>query len=274
MLEILEEIQKFMKSIQCEIIFMSMFDDIMWRENDNTEECAQNDKEISKYARRFPRGRWSFLGPGLEKTWYKTCSDRPNREWDRTAAMMILHLVTETGLPVFRASSAIERGELDIREYGKKYTRFSGNDRNIELLFRTTKSVNQLSIFAFTTHWRKHLDEDSSEAPSSDDSDSSGTPYAIQTLEIIRLQKEDYNVSRECQRRQDENVAETKLLYRRIHPSKQMRQNPNQQFEGSEDYDCAVDWKQDGNGAKSSRETCRVLRLRRLDRGRIPHAKN
>ena len=94
-LGILEEIQKIMKSFQCEleefegrIIFVSMFDDIMWGENDNTEESALNAKEVSKYARRFPRGHWSFLGPGQEKTWYKTCSDKPNREWERTAAMM------------------------------------------------------------------------------------------------------------------------------------------------------------------------------------------
>ena len=68
---------KKMKSIQCKpehfngrIIFRSMFDDIMWGENDNTEECAQNVFEVSKYARRFPCGRWSFLGLGPEKTWY------------------------------------------------------------------------------------------------------------------------------------------------------------------------------------------------------------
>ena len=58
---------------------MSTFDDIMWGENDNTEECTQNVIEVSKYARKFPCGRWSFLGLGLEKTWYKTCSDQPNR---------------------------------------------------------------------------------------------------------------------------------------------------------------------------------------------------
>ena len=50
-----------MKSFQCEpehfnggIIFMSMFDDIMWEENDSKEECAQNAFEVSKYARRLP----------------------------------------------------------------------------------------------------------------------------------------------------------------------------------------------------------------------------
>ena len=61
------------QSVNGRIIFMSMFADIMWRENDNTDEYAQNATEV---------GRWSFWGPGLENTWYKTCSDKPNREWD------------------------------------------------------------------------------------------------------------------------------------------------------------------------------------------------
>ena len=69
-----------------------------------------------------------------------------NGEWDGTAASMILELVTESRHSVFRASSAFERGELDIREYGEKSTRLSDNDRNVELLLRTIKSVNQLSI--------------------------------------------------------------------------------------------------------------------------------
>ena len=46
---------------------------------------------------------------------------------------------------------------------------------------------------------------------------------------------------RECQRLQDVYLAETKQLYRQIHPSIQMRQNPTQQFEGSEDFDYVVD---------------------------------
>ena len=64
-------------------------------------------------------------------------------------------------------------------------------------------------------------------------------------MDIRRLQKEDYNVLRECQRQQDEFWAETKQLYKPIYPSKQMRQNPNQQFEGSEDYvvDRKTGWK-------------------------------
>ena len=46
---------------------------------------------------------------------------------------------------------------------------------------------------------------------------------------------------RECQRLQDEFMAETGQLYTPIHPSKQRRQNPNQQFVGREEYDYVVD---------------------------------
>ena len=193
---ILEEIQKFVKSFQCEpehfnsrIIFMSMFDVIMRGENDNTEECAQNPIEVSKYAPRFPCGRWSFLGPRLEKTWYKTCSDKPNREWDRTAAMIVLQLVTESDHPVSRASSVFERGKLDITEYGKKSTRFDDNEGNIEMLLCTVISVNQLSVYGCLADWCKKWDNNSSEesAPSSEGSESSRTLYAKEVIEMRRF---------------------------------------------------------------------------------------
>ena len=46
------------------IIFMSMFNDISWGSDDNEQECSANADLVSIYARRFPPGRWSFLGPG------------------------------------------------------------------------------------------------------------------------------------------------------------------------------------------------------------------
>ena len=34
-------------------------------------------------AKRFPEGRWSFLGPGSNKTkWYSTYKERPGGKWD------------------------------------------------------------------------------------------------------------------------------------------------------------------------------------------------
>ena len=55
--------------------------------------------------------------------------------------MMILQMSTESGLPVFIASSAFERGKLDIKEYDKKSTRFDNNQGNIEILLCTVISV-------------------------------------------------------------------------------------------------------------------------------------
>ena len=84
-LGILEETQIFMLELQCEpehfegrIIFMSMYNDIIWREQGRTEKCDTNSVAVANYARRFPLGRWSFLGPGSEKKCYGTYSDKPD----------------------------------------------------------------------------------------------------------------------------------------------------------------------------------------------------
>ena len=61
------------------IIFMSMFNDIVWR-----EQCETNSVKVVKYARRFPLGRL-FLGPGSEKKWYGIDSYQPKRNWDKIA---------------------------------------------------------------------------------------------------------------------------------------------------------------------------------------------
>ena len=74
--EILEEIQNMMTELQCEpeqfksrIIFMSMYNDIVWRERGNTEKCIVNSVSVVTYARRFTRRHWSFPGPGSDKKW-------------------------------------------------------------------------------------------------------------------------------------------------------------------------------------------------------------
>ena len=61
---------------QGRIIFMSIFNDIIWRSTDNERECIANATLVSVFAKRFPAGRWSFLGPGSETKWYSTYTDR------------------------------------------------------------------------------------------------------------------------------------------------------------------------------------------------------
>ena len=97
-LGLLEKIQDMMKDLQCEpeqfndrIIFMSMYNDFAWREEGNTERCEYNAKTITNYVRRFPRGRWSFLGAGSEKKWCGTYSDKPDGSWDKIAQQMMVN---------------------------------------------------------------------------------------------------------------------------------------------------------------------------------------
>ena len=98
---------------------MSMFNDIVWDAKGNGEICDNNSKTIEQYARRFPRGHWSFLGLASEKKWYGTYDPKPDGSWDRTAEKMLLHCI-ETNQPVFRGTSVLERGKIRSKESGKK----------------------------------------------------------------------------------------------------------------------------------------------------------
>ena len=113
---ILNQIQQMMGELQCEpenftgrIILMSMFNDIVWDAKGNDEICENSSKTFKQYARRFPRGHWSFLGPGSDNKWYGTYDHKPDGSWDGTAEKMLLNFA-ETNHPVFRGTSALERG--------------------------------------------------------------------------------------------------------------------------------------------------------------------
>ena len=49
------------------IIFMSMYTDVDWTKDGNLNMCISNSIEVKAYAKRFPKGHWSFPGPGTEK---------------------------------------------------------------------------------------------------------------------------------------------------------------------------------------------------------------
>ena len=152
-LQLCYKVQEFMSkmSIRPEdftgrIIFMSMFNDISWRSQDNEQGCESNANLVSLYARRFPAGRWSFFGPGSEKKWYSTYDSRPQGEWDRVAELMMIKF-GESGHPVLRATSPLSRGTLKSKGGGKLSTHFCADEGTIETGFRTIISVNQLSIY-------------------------------------------------------------------------------------------------------------------------------
>ena len=125
-LGLLERISKLMKDPQSEpeqfndrIIFMSMNNDIVWGEKGITEKCDCNLKTVGELCSQIPSRSLVFLGPGSEKKWYGTHSGKPDGSWDKIAEQMLMNF-TETGHPIFRASSAFERGELRSKGHGEK----------------------------------------------------------------------------------------------------------------------------------------------------------
>ena len=71
-------------------IFMSMFNDISCGSKDNEKERLANARLVSLYAKRFPKGQWSFIGPGSEKKWYCISENSPQGAWDNMAERMML----------------------------------------------------------------------------------------------------------------------------------------------------------------------------------------
>ena len=70
--------------------------------------------------------------------------NKPCGEGDKTAEGMMRNFA-ESGRPVFRASSALERGELKRKGKGVKTIHFSGSDDTIELILRTTEVMKPLN---------------------------------------------------------------------------------------------------------------------------------
>ena len=131
---------------QGRIIFMSMFNNIIWRTTDNEQECIANATFVSLFAKRCPAGRWSFFGLGSKKEWYSTCIDRPRGEWNRVAELMMIKF-GESGHPVSRATSPLSRGTLKSKGGGQLSIHFCADGDTIETVFRTIISDNQLSIY-------------------------------------------------------------------------------------------------------------------------------
>ena len=156
-LSLLEKIQNLMRDLKCElehfkdrIIFMSKYNDIEWKAKGNKERCEYNSQTVANYARKFPRGHWSFLEPRSEQKWYGIYTDKPDGSWDRIAENMMSNF-SDSGHPIFR--------ELRSKGRGKKSIHFNGSNETIELLLRTVISANQLSVYGAVADLWNELSE-------------------------------------------------------------------------------------------------------------------
>ena len=101
---------------------------------DNEQEYESSANFVPVYARRFPQGRWSFLGPRSEEKWYSTYDSRPQGEWDRVAESMMIKF-GESGCPIFRPTTPLSRGQLKSKGHGKLSIHYCADDDTIETVF-------------------------------------------------------------------------------------------------------------------------------------------
>ena len=127
------------------ILFLSIFNDISCDRYDNKEECLKNAEFVKTFAKRFGIGQWSFIGPGSEKKWYPS-EKSPQGEWDHIAEDMLLKF-TESGDPIFRATTPLSRGKLKSKGKGKVSIQFSADQDTVDTIYRIILSANQLSIY-------------------------------------------------------------------------------------------------------------------------------
>ena len=125
------------------ILFMSMFNDISCDRKGNKDECVANAKVVTILAKKFGTGQRSFIGPGSEKKWYSGEEKSPQGACDHE---MLLEF-TESGHPIFRATTTLSRGILKSKGHGKLWIHFAADYPTIETVFRIIISANQLSIY-------------------------------------------------------------------------------------------------------------------------------
>ena len=76
------------------------------------------------------------------------------REWDRVAEQTMMEF-SESGHPVFRATSPLSRGTLKSKGGGQLSIHFCADQGTIETVFRTIISVNQLSFYGAVSNLRE-----------------------------------------------------------------------------------------------------------------------
>ena len=102
---------------------MSMFHDIEWRKQGNRENCIASSFNVADYARKFAQGIGRFSGLDQKRSGTEITCTKPDGAWDDVAEIMMLNC-SESGLPVFRGSSAFERAELKSKGKGRSTCRW------------------------------------------------------------------------------------------------------------------------------------------------------
>ena len=109
--------------------------------------CNANSMTVAGYAKRFSHGHFVVSRAWIRRETVRGSNTyQSNGESKDVAEHMLLNF-SESGPPVFRGTSALERGTLKSNGGGKLSIHFCGDPQTDEVIFRTIISVNQLSAY-------------------------------------------------------------------------------------------------------------------------------
>ena len=128
--------------------------------NENFEVFKNSDlrfdlRAIRDYASKFKDGHCAFLLPGEENKWYHDYESNHEGKWDLRDSKIVDEF-EKSGHPVFEGTSPLGWG-IFKRKKGKDTIHFNGKHSNIDLLYRTVHSANQLCVHGAVTNWCETL---------------------------------------------------------------------------------------------------------------------
>ena len=154
-LQLVQEVQKFMTEMgepsqfKGRIIFMSMFNDILWRIKTKKRNAMLTPRLCVNLQKKKKIPSWTLV---ILRTWirkevvfylyWQTMRRMGSSRW-----IWWWSKFGESGHPVFRATSLLSRGMLKSKGGGKLSLHFCADGDTIETLFRTLISGNQLCIY-------------------------------------------------------------------------------------------------------------------------------
>ena len=107
---------------------------------------------VSDYARQFPEGGWSFLGPGDKKSGVGPSTTNQMENETQPQKWMTLKFAA-TGHPVFWGTSSLSRGTLKSKGGGNMSIHYNAEPQTAELLLRTIIAVNQIIMYGAVATW-------------------------------------------------------------------------------------------------------------------------
>ena len=129
--------------------YLHVHEQISWSKGkENFKKCVSNSTEVKTCAHRLSKGHWSLLDREHKKSYMgRTCTSPKISGFAQYTWWYLISVKKKSGHPVFRTTSALDRGFLKSVKGGKLSTHCDDDLSNAKLLFRAIIFDNQLRVY-------------------------------------------------------------------------------------------------------------------------------